>query len=168
MKNFAMAHAMKRRAKKMKEGGEVAYKSGYGSRDQDFQEGVHSQAAHGAIGTSTAGHAVRNKQQYAAKGMHKEALEELRAMKKPNLYADGGMIERIISQHYSDGGEVANDVGVAEADEEPAEYDDLVLRDDMDGEQPMDSNEHGDSRVSDELIDRIMLKKKKDHLPRPA
>src|SRR6185312_16954339 len=44
--------------------------------------------------------------------------------------AAGGLIDRIMRKHYSKGGQVANDVGVAEADKLPAEYDDLVLRDD--------------------------------------
>jgi hypothetical protein len=92
------------------------------------------------------------------------------AMMTPKKFADGGcveedadMIARIMHKRkeYARGGMVANDVGVAEADESPAEFDDLVLDDHLDGSQPVDSNEHGDEDVSDDPIDRVMLKRRK-------
>ncbi len=198
MKNLAMAYSMKKRAKKkFAEGGEAASKTGYGLKDM-AQKGVHHQTAKHQAGVSTVGGAIRRGDHELVKNIHREKLADLKSMKKPNLMADGGFVEeeedsgylplpeehekmnhaaiaedadmiaRIMHQRYSRGGQVANDVGVAEADEEPAEYDDLVLRDDLDGSQPEDSNEHGDSAVSDDLIDRIMLKKKKERMPRPA
>ncbi len=48
------------------------------------------------------------------------------------------------AKKMSKGGMVANDVGESEADKEPAEFDELVKDDHLDGKQPKDSNEHGD------------------------
>lgn len=81
---------------------------------------------------------------------------------------DADMIARIMHKRkmYSKGGEVANDTPPI-ADSMEAEYDDLMLRDDLDGQQPKDSNEHGE-HVSDDPIDRIMMKRKKQSNPRPA
>jgi hypothetical protein len=87
---------------------------------------------------------------------------------------DADMIARIMHKRkmYSKGGEVANDVGVAAADEKPAEFDNLVLRDDdmedADYTGANSGDEKGDERVSDDPIDRIMMKRKKQHNPRPA
>lgn len=91
---------------------------------------------------------------------------------------DADMIARIMHKRkmYSKGGQVANDVGVAEADKLPAEYDDLVLRDadmedaDYTGANSGDEkgNEAMDERDGD-LISKIMRsRKKKDRNPRPA
>lgn len=82
---------------------------------------------------------------------------------------DADMIARIMHKRnqYAKGGEVANDVGVSEADKLPAEFDDLVLDDSLEDDSGA-GNEIGDARVHDDMVDRIMLKKKKDKLPRPA
>jgi len=82
---------------------------------------------------------------------------------------DADMIARIMHKRkmYSKGGEVANDVGVAEADKLPAEFDDMVLDDHLEDDSGA-GNEHGDEDVSDDPIDRIMMKRKKDKMPRPA
>ena len=82
---------------------------------------------------------------------------------------DADMIARIMHKRkeYSQGGMVANDTPPI-ADSMPADFDDLALRDELDGAQPEDSNEHGDADVSDDPVDRLMMKRKKDKLPRPA
>lgn len=81
---------------------------------------------------------------------------------------DDDMINRIM---MSRGGMVANDVGVAEADKLPAEYDDLVLRDDLEDNSSA-GNEHGNEALDHEdadIISRIMRSRsKKDRMPRPA
>lgn len=89
---------------------------------------------------------------------------------------DADMITRIMAKRksYSEGGMVANDVGVAEADKLPAEYDDLVLRDDL--EMSYDGANSGDElgnaqKEEDErdVVSKIMAsRKKKDRMPRPA
>lgn len=86
---------------------------------------------------------------------------------------DADMIARIMHKRkeYSQGGMVANDVGVAEADKLPAEYDDLVLRDDLE-DTSGPGNEIGDETLDDEeadVVSKIMSsRKKKDRMPRPA
>lgn len=76
------------------------------------------------------------------------------------------MVGRIMKKHYSEGGQVANDVGVAEADKAPAEYDDLVLRDDLESEYDGDNsgdklgNDAMDERDAD-MIARVMKSRKK-------
>lgn len=88
---------------------------------------------------------------------------------------DADMIERIMKKRgYSKGGMVANDVGIAEADKLPAEYDDLVLRDDL--ESSYDADNSGDKlgnaamdERDEDMVSRIMRSRaKKDKLPRPA
>jgi len=83
---------------------------------------------------------------------------------------DADMIARIMHKRkmYSHGGVVANDVGEGEeADKLPNEFDDLVLDDHLEQHEHA-SDEIGDERVHDDPIDRIMMKHKKDKLPRPA
>lgn len=128
---------------------------------------------------------------YAVKKRGKKCMARGGDM-EPEHMAEGGMIEsehgeqsdeqmldmvgHIMKKHYSKGGQVANDVGIAEADEEPAEYDDLVLRDDdmedadYTGENSGDEigNEGEDERRRD-IIARIMhSRSKRDRMPRPA
>ena len=86
---------------------------------------------------------------------------------------DADMIARIMHKRkmYSEGGKVANDVGVAEADKMPAEYDDLVLRDDLessyDGENSGDMDGSKLNQDEGDMISRIMKKRKQTN-PRPA
>jgi hypothetical protein len=89
-------------------------------------------------------------------------------------YEEADMIARILHKRkeYSEGGQVANDVGVAEADKDPAEFDDLVLRDDLEDDSDA-GNETGDEAVDHEqedIISRIRRsQRKRDHkMPRPA
>ena len=141
--SFAMMHAMKKRQKKMCDGGRMA-------EGGDVDEmGEYDPMEHPM-----------------PKGNESADME------------DADMIARIMHKRkqYSKGGQVANDVGVAEADKLPAEYDDLVLRDDdMGGADETGANEGdelGDAAVDGEekdLISKIMSsRKKKDRMPRPA
>lgn len=77
---------------------------------------------------------------------------------------------------YSKGGQVANDVGTGqEADKLPNQYDDLVLRDDLESSYGDDDNSGDslDNAQEDEdrkdIVARIMAsRRKKDRLPNPA
>lgn len=132
-KSLAAAYAMKRRAMKMANGGEM--KSGYEPMPAE--------------------HEMDN---------HAADMED-------------DMVMRVMKSHknmYSKGGMVANDVGVAEADKLPAEYDDLVLRDELessyDGEN---SGDHLGDEAEDhdraDMVSRIMKSRaKRDRMPRPA
>lgn len=120
-----------------------------------------------------------------AKKEHERVLGEMKSMPKPNLMAEGGevdgnmedadMIARIMHKRkmYSEGGMVANDDEPI-ADEMPAQYDDLALRDDLEssytgansgdelGNKAMDEEDH-------DVVNRIMKSRaKKDKMPRPA
>lgn len=101
-------------------------------------------------------------------------------------YAEGGMageqtdshmmdmIGRIISKRcYSKGGEVANDTPIV-AGHKPNQFDDLVLRDDL--ESSYDGDNAGDhlgnaqeSEDRKDIVSRVMKSRaKKDRMPRPA
>ncbi len=92
-----------------------------------------------------------------------------------SAFADGGevadmqdadMIARIVHKRreYSKGGMVANDTGTGqEADKLPNQFDDLVLRDDLEDTAPA-GNEIGDESVDDEgddIVGKIMKSRKK-------
>lgn len=72
---------------------------------------------------------------------------------------------------YSKGGRVANEMG-EQADEMPAEFDDLALRDHLESTQKSDGDELGDAREDEDrhdIVARIMKQRKmKQHNPRPA
>lgn len=92
------------------------------------------------------------------------------ALEKEAMHEEGAesaadeldMIDRLIARRkrMSEGGMVANDVGVAEADKLPAEFDDLVLRDDL--EFSYDAKNSGDElgRDEDDLVARAMRRRK--------
>lgn len=143
MRDFATAHAMRKRMKKMCSGGKMMADGGFVSKEEAEYDPVE---------------------------------QPMPKMNEAAEHEDMDMIKRIMAQHFSKGGQVANDVGVAEADELPAEYDDLVLRDndmsDADYTAANSGDEHGNAAMderNDDLIARIMAsRRKKDRLPRPA
>ncbi len=145
----------------------------------------------------------QNKMVNDAKMEHKKVLSEMKSMPNPKLkgLADGGEVEpeiydpnmepvdmnestehadddlvmRIMRKRYSKGGMVANDTGCGqEAGKLPNQFDDLVLRDDL--ESDYDGVNAGDflgNAQEDEdrkdIVARIMAsRKKKDKLPSPA
>ena len=168
----------------------------YGGADAYRQKGVHEPsvsgpAAHIARGTSKEAHkkvlgemksmpGPTSGMSGFAEGGEVDEIGEYDPVESPmpesNEAAnmeDADMIARIMHKRkmYSKGGQVSNDVGVAEADKLPAEYDDLVLRDDDLSGADYDGEDSGDmdgSTVSDDPVDRIMMKKKKERMPRPA
>lgn len=100
-----------------------------------------------------------------------------RAGKGPKMedcYADGGMVDeheqdadmiaRIMHKRkeYSMGGMVANDVGEGqEADKLPNQFDDLVLRDDLEDDSDA-GNEIGDeAQDKRDVVSKIMKSRKK-------
>ncbi len=79
-----------------------------------------------------------------------------------------GRIMRKRQHMYSHGGEVANDDHPFEYEfEEPNNFDDLARRDELSFHDTgkNSGDELGDDRVHDDLVDRIMLKRKKQHNP---
>lgn len=139
------------------------------------------------------------------KDKHRETLSDLRSMKGPTSgksgFAEGGevddqdmkagaitdneyktmvdeseddIVDRILQQRYSKGGRVANETEEL-AGFAPNEFDDLVLRDDLEssytGENSGDyiGNEGEDDRRED-IVSRILrsLRKRPGHNPNPA
>jgi len=114
-----------------------------------------------------------------AKEKHHEVLGEMRGMKKPKLYAHGGMadddhdlVSRIMKKRgYSEGGRVANEEHWT-ADFEPNELDVLPHEDSLEfhesGESAGDYDaDHHEQEEGSDLVARLM-RKRKQHNPRPA
>lgn len=183
---------------KMAEGGEAEKPD-----STDYSIGHHQPGSSDHRGQSVAGDLAREGKLKTAKGMHKDILSSMKSMKKPHLYAEGGevdekaeydpvenpqpvhnmaamiedddMIARIMKKRYSQGGEVANDVGEGEeADMEPNQFDDLVKDDDLEADYTGENSgdEIGDEQEDDDrkdIVSRIMKSRaKKDRMPRPA
>lgn len=121
--------------------------------------------------------------QYAMKKKMAKPSQPAAAPIKPMAMAEGGeangsgfsddMVSRIMKHRYSEGGMVANDTPPI-ADEMPADYDDLALRDDLEmsetgansGDEIGDDQEDEDR---DDIVKRVMKSRaKKDKMPRPA
>jgi len=166
--SFGMAYAMKKRQKKACDGGKMS-------------EGgeVENEAPNAA--ENYAGFEEEHPEMQSAK-MPSDVSADLKKYEKlpsgestlmgPG-YAHGGLVDRIMANKYSEGGMVANDTGNGdEADEEPNQFDDVVLDDTQSAEQPEDSNMKGnEAEMADrqDIVSRIMRSwEKKDKLPRPA
>lgn len=176
---------MKQRAQVFANGGEAKH------RETGYEKGVNTQTKHGKLGESSAHYDTSNPElpsfyKKLAKSEHERNLQELKEMPEPK-YAHGGDVDGTHMckgsgclhashggmAHYSEGGKVANE-DLPIADDMPAEYDDLHLRDGLEehytGKNSGDEigNEHEDERRSD-IVSKIMhSRKKKDRMPRPA
>lgn len=97
--SMAIQYAMQKRAKKMAKGGDVKgvhMPMDNHDRRGKSDPGEYSDAAHYIRRTGQFGNASEeNAQEYEAKAkkQHAEKLHEMRSMKKPNLYAEGGACE---------------------------------------------------------------------------
>lgn len=96
---------------------------------------------------------------------------ECMACKGGTCMAHGGdVVDRII-QRMAEGGMIANDGETNRADEEPAQFDDLALRDDLEstynGENSgdMDGAPKTDMDNDDDIVERVM-KKIRQTMPR--
>ena len=200
--SLAIAYAMKRKGKKMAEGNLYAQGGGVHAEDDanEKMKGIHTAAYNGGKrpGTSNVGSTLRMREIAAdpqggfhtlkgaqnllktAKDEHHQVLGEMRSMKKPNLYAEGGLVDdddgdldmvgRIMAKRacYSEGGRVANDDEPI-ADSEEAQYDVLPEEDDLEFNYTGANSGDEDGGLSeDDMVDRIMMKRKKDRMPRPA
>lgn len=146
--SFSMAYATKKHNKKMSRGGVACAEGGevdsFESQDKAFSQDLAKQKARHEF--------------------TKQSLEIGEDVEASHLShggmadheQDADMIARIMHKRkeYSQGGMVANDVGIAEADKLPAEYDDLVLRDDLE-----DDSGPG-NEIGEDVVSRIMKRKK--------
>lgn len=176
---------------KKKKDPEFKQRRGYGGDKEAGMKGVHRTAL--GKGESEAGKLQRKLSKpgenytdkdkmvdddSALKAEHEGVLEELKAMKKPKLLAKGGMacgdelFDKMMADRYSMGGKVSND-SAPTADDLPAEYDYLVLNDDL--EEHYTGANSGDELGSEEetkrrnqIVAEVMMKRRKQHNPRPA
>lgn len=194
--SFSTRYAMKKR---MARGGEVNEKAEYdpkeipmakhdamAMKEDDHMLNQHGEIEEGPQGGMYAegGQIVDNKQ---SDSHMLDMVGRIIALHQ-KMFADGGSVDDKddeslmqkesdkIQGNYAHGGQVANDVGVAEADKLPAEYDDLVLRDDdMEDADYSGSNSgdelgnSGENERRSDVVSKIMKSRaKRDRMPRPA
>ena len=189
---LAISYSMKKKAKKMAMGGMA---------DSRLQSDEHEDEMVGSAGGPEMDHAnldlahqsAAEKRNAAAMSEDERALNQHGADEQgpdSTLMAEGGqitdneqdeahmedMVGRIMKkrqQHFSEGGRVANRTNIDTADHDPAQFDDLVLRDDLEssytGANSGDElgNEQEDHDRED-IVARIMRSRaKKNKLPNP-
>lgn len=161
------------------------------AKQRKYQEkGVHQEMVPWKRGQSAAGalNAIGDKE--SAKTAHQLKLEELKSMPKPKLLAHGGeadyqssctsdcnspcevhemgedLVGQVLAKRMSEGGKVANsDEPIA--DSMPNEFDYLHLSDGLEDNSSA-GNEHGDTSLFEDTVSKVMLKRRKQHNPRPA
>lgn len=170
---------------------------GYGGDKEANQMGVHrtglnkGESDAGMIARKASDLSLGSGREHAmkmedAKDMHREVLGELKAMKKPNLMAKGGMachegcaphcaehmVGNIMAKRMSMGGKVANsDEPIA--DFMPNEFDYLHLNDGLEEHYTgaNSGDEHGDTdedKAHNDMVAKVMMRRRKQHNPRPA
>jgi hypothetical protein len=188
---MALKYKMKKRARKMAEGGAVpdsiAQAEMIGKEmpeDDDAFMGIEPSDVTG--GYAEGGVIQPSGEDAQLMGMVQKYLGGKKDEKKKDdgseaegdelAMAHGGPVCKACGgKMYSEGGEVANDVGDgADADVKENQFDDLVLRDDLSehytgknsGDEIGDAQEDEDQR---DMVAQIMKsRKKKDRLPQPA
>lgn len=139
---------------------------GGGARRGTSLAGEHVRGAN--MAREAGQHRAEASRMESAKNLHRENLSEMRSAKKPNLYAGGGLVDRIMAKRMSEGGMIANDVEPI-ADDEPNDFDVLPEEDDLESSYTgANSGDEDGGLAEDDMIDRIMLKRKKDRMPSPA
>lgn len=165
--SLAMHYAVKRRGMAkggMAEGGEAKEKSTHGPNttpghpDPDRMRRLDQWE-------------IDNKQgKYAPKEMA-EGGEACQMCKGGSCMAHGGDVVDRIMRRMSEGGEIANGGETNEADQDPAQFDDLALRDDLESSYTgansgdMDGAPAAAMDDHDDIVDRIM-KKVRQTMPR--
>ncbi len=189
--NLAIAYATQRAAsKKMADGGEVRHIRA-STNPKSYARGIHqSPDWQPEKGKSYAGTMLRESRtspgghsqgaSEEAREAHREVMEEMKGMKKPNLYAEGGMacppdcpecltknMVHALRKKFAKGGEV-RPVDHNSIEEDYAEtFDDMneemadghLYDDSQISAQPKDSNEHGDMLEDEDEHGKSMFKK---------
>ncbi len=167
--SLAIAYAMKKKKKKMADGGQVTP----GQPTPPTLPGAQS-----------AQDSMRKAFNFSKGGAVAEDDKDLNqhpVMTKEDMYDD--LVDRIMmhkSQDYSnearlsEGGMIGNEVDIDSADHMPAQYDDLVLNDNLESHYTGENSgdEIGDEQEDEDrksIVSRIMKSnRKKDRNPRPA
>ena len=173
MKNLAIAYSMKRKAKKMADGGEVDtltpqdYNRASNARDNAIQQ------SRSLEGSTEGSWNSQLKSDYEKRAGDMEEIVRNGPAKSDGLaMSHGGLIDKIISKKYSEGGKVAND-SEPTADGDSADFDDLALRDGLEFSETgaNSGDEDGDSaedKDRNDIIARAMKSHSKGRNPRPA
>lgn len=190
-KSLSIAYAMKKKRKKMASGGEVDQDAPSLPGAQDFQSGFRKKTHYAEGGfvkeEKASGYEEMPEEHDLMNGPamaedHK-GLNQHKVGKHDSLKDD--LVDRIMEKmspdysseaRLSEGGMVANDTGNGQvADEMPNQYDDLVLRDDLESTYGDDDNSGdalGNAQEDEDrrdIVSRIMKsRRKKDRLPNPA
>lgn len=192
MSKFAMAHAMKKRMAK----GGMLTKDGYQSEcDENCNHPDMPHPKASGYEPMPEEHVKEDMQAHMEddRDLNQHGDDEVgpegdHADKEDGFYAMGGRIEPMSNEQdkdhemdmvrrvmkkrqmmYSEGGKVANNTHSFEEDfKDPNEFDDLVLDDNLksEGTDNEIGNPHGADH--DDVVARIMMKRKKQHNPKPA
>lgn len=215
---MAVAYAMKKKQKKMADGGEVddkkpspspspspsgaesaqssmrkAFKFAEGGQIKDNYQSSSSKMHQTSpdmkdheMDSGFMGHEgnVQRPNGPAMSEEHKKLNQHMVDMMASTSMSEQDIVDRIMQKReesfsgldrYSKGGKVANDTGNGEvADEMPNQFDDLVLRDDLEsGSNGPNNGDNLGNKQEDEdqkdIVSRIMSsRRKKDRMPNPA
>jgi hypothetical protein len=144
----------------------------HGKSDRAFNHNVSAEMHAGkSQGQSLAiAYALKRKAQQHKSHGGKVESQECPGCEMCQPSSSDDMVGSIMKKRYSHGGQAANDTDLT-ADMESNEFDDLVLRDDLEGHYP-GSQEIGNAAVEKEehdVVSQVMnSRKKKDKNPRPA
>lgn len=181
---LAIAYSLKRRAKKMAEGGEtqsLGQLINYPGTPKP-QPSPRPMSLGGAVEEDDKDfnqHEVMPEDSDLSGSVDSEMAESSKdysqlARLAMGGYAHGDIVDNVMRKRYSEGGRVANETPIT-AGFSPNEFDDLVLRDDLESTYGEDNNAGdalGNSREDQDrhdIVARIMRSRaKKDRNPRPA
>lgn len=165
--SLAIAYAMKRKAKKMSDGGPVPDQN----KVKGFVKGFTGKAMGGEMKSGYLPMPEEHEEMNEA-AMHEDEMDMNQHPVHAEDSGEEGIVDRIMKR-FSKGGQVANATPPM-ADKMPSEYDDLVLDDDLEfhdtgtnsGDELGNAQEDEDRK---DIVSRIMSsRKKKDRNPRPA
>jgi hypothetical protein len=185
--SLAIAYAMKRKAKKMAEGGQAGpVLPGADDAQESMRKAFHF-AEGGPVAEKKSGYLSMPEEDVKSNSMamseDKMGFNQHPVEVHDSLKDD--FVNRIMKKlspdysgeaRLSQGGQVANDVGTEKlAGFDPNEFDDLVLRDDLESSYGEDDNS-GDALGNEredmdrkDIVSRIMKsRRKKDRMPSPA
>lgn len=165
--SLAIAYQMKKKAKKACHGGKMASGGSVSSGDPEmnYAEGGRI-GSHQSACDEHCNHPGKPHEQASgyAKETHPVELPTHQGLTDSGEQSKAHEMDMVgrVMRKMSKGGQVANDVGEGqEADKKPNEFDDLVLRDDLEfSDSGANSGDEDGGPSKDDVIARAMMKKK--------
>lgn len=172
--SMAMAYALKKRSKKMAEGGRAEHegvnKETSRYRPGESMAGTHTRAA----ADPSRSHSEREYNRGKAKDTHHAVLSGMQSQRgqdRTNLAEGGDIVSKAMAKRMAKGGVVSNDDEDRDVEFEKDEFDDLEKDDHLEASDS-GSDEIGDERLEDDdrdIVSRVMKSRRKgDRMPRPA